>query len=59
MNKLLNIISLFFAGITAFFSPMQNVVNAEGMCCAECMMMKKEEEVEYVLEEEEDDNIEL
>jgi len=54
MNKLFNTISLFFAGITAFFSPMQNIVNAGGMCCAECMTMKKEDEIEYVLEEDND-----
>lgn len=54
MNKLFNTISLFFASITAFFSPMQNIVNAGGMCCAECMMMKKEDEIEYVLEEDND-----
>jgi hypothetical protein len=55
MKTILNTFSFIFATIAAFFSPVQNIVHAGGMCCAECMMMKKEDEIEYVVEEEQED----
>lgn len=50
--KLIKSISLFFAWIGTFFSPIQ-IPQGEGLCCAECAMMKKEDEIEVVHSEEE------
>jgi hypothetical protein len=50
--KLLKGISLTFAWIGTFFSPVQ-VQHGQNMCCAECAMMKKEDEIEVVHEEKE------
>lgn len=51
--KLLKPISLFIAGLMAWFSPLQQVPHSEGLCCAECAM-KREDEIEFVEEIEEE-----
>lgn len=51
MKTILKGVGLLFAGLAAWFSPMQQIPHGEGLCCAECAM-KKEDEIEYVIEEE-------
>lgn len=51
--KILKPISLFIAGLMAWFSPLQQVPHGEGLCCAECAM-KREDEIEFVEEVEEE-----
>ena len=51
MKNLVKFITLSFAWIGTFFTPIQ-ISHGENMCCAECAMMKKEDEIEVVDKEE-------
>lgn len=51
MNKVLKTMSFIFSSMVALFSPVQDLTQAGGMCCAECYM-KKEDEIEITAEVE-------
>lgn len=57
MIKLLKAMSYLFSAMALMFSPIQNLTQANGMCCAECAM-KKEDEIEIVSEVEDVTNVE-
>jgi len=57
MKRILKPLSLFAAGLLAWFSPIQQVPHGEGLCCAECAM-KREDEIEFVEEIDEEENTE-
>ena len=51
MNKILQTVSFIFSAIVALFSPVQDITQAGGMCCAECYL-KKEDDIEVTTEAE-------
>ena len=51
MNKILKTMSVVFSAMVALFSPVQDLTQAGGMCCAECYL-KKEDDIEVTTEAE-------
>jgi hypothetical protein len=58
MNKILKTMSFIFSAMVTLFSPIQDLTQAGGICCAECYM-KREDEIETIAEVEDISDIEL